>query len=36
MIKLLISMILLFTQLKGDCLTKDNLIKLGLTPLETP
>ena len=36
MIKVLILCALAMSSFKADCLTKENLIKLGLTPLETP
>lgn len=34
MIKLLILSIMMISLYKTDCLTKENLTKLGLTPLE--
>ena len=36
MLKLLITSALVLCFVKSDCLTNDNLTKLGLTPLETP
>lgn len=36
MIKLLILSVMVIGFSKADCLTKDNLVKLGLTPLDSP
>lgn len=36
MIKLLILSVMVISLYKADCLTNDNLVKLGLTPLDAP